>query len=97
MPVCALVNIIRQRLDRRLQQDVCTVQVVAEPTYPKVMSELLWSHRGQELYLRNPASFNIPIGKLQPLSLVHLSADLVIGQADADKLCPMLRRVLLIV
>lgn len=38
-------------------------QVVAEPSYVKVMGELLFSHHGQELYLRNPASFNIPFGE----------------------------------
>eukprot|EP00877_Chromochloris_zofingiensis_P015133 jgi/Chrzof1/9874/Cz04g19080.t1 len=56
-------------------------QVVAEPTYPKVMSELLWSHRGQELYLRNPASFNIPIGT--PITFAEVAETVRLTQQTA--------------
>ncbi len=38
------------------------LQVAAEPVYAKVMRELLFTHKGHELYLRNPKSFNIPLG-----------------------------------
>jgi len=38
-------------------------QVVSEPAYSDIMRSLmLCSEGGMELYLRNPASFNIPTG-----------------------------------
>eukprot|EP00775_Hariotina_reticulata_P013760 gene13760-13879_t len=46
-------------------QDVTSAlitQVVSEPTYSNIMKMLLFSADGEELYLRNPASFNIPYG-----------------------------------
>jgi hypothetical protein len=40
-------------------------QVVSEPAYSDIMRSLmLCSEGGMELYLRNPASFNIPTGVL---------------------------------
>jgi len=36
--------------------------VVSEATYSSIMKTLLFSAEGEELYLRNPASFNIPYG-----------------------------------
>ncbi|GBF90167.1 ion channel DMI1-like [Raphidocelis subcapitata] len=43
-------------------------QVVAESAYDTLMTELLFSPKGQELYLRNPASFNIAPGTPIPFS-----------------------------
>jgi hypothetical protein len=41
-------------------------QVVSEPAYSDIMRSLmLCSEGGMELYLRNPASFNIPTGTKQ--------------------------------
>lgn len=40
----------------------CTTQVVSEPFYAKILAELLYSARGQEMYLRSPESLNIPLG-----------------------------------
>jgi hypothetical protein len=37
-------------------------QVVADPAYADIMKALLGSRDGQEMYLRNPASFNLPTG-----------------------------------
>jgi hypothetical protein len=37
-------------------------QVVADPAYAGIMQALLGSREGQEMYLRNPASFNLPTG-----------------------------------
>jgi hypothetical protein len=37
-------------------------QVVADPAYAGIMKSLLGSQEGQEMYLRNPASFNLPTG-----------------------------------
>eukprot|EP00879_Flechtneria_rotunda_P014393 GHRR01015040.1.p1 GENE.GHRR01015040.1~~GHRR01015040.1.p1 ORF type:complete len:1094 (+),score=407.36 GHRR01015040.1:691-3972(+) len=37
-------------------------QVVSEPAYSDIMKALLFSSDGMEMYLRNPASFNIPTG-----------------------------------
>eukprot|EP00878_Enallax_costatus_P030761 GHUV01033548.1.p1 GENE.GHUV01033548.1~~GHUV01033548.1.p1 ORF type:complete len:254 (+),score=115.16 GHUV01033548.1:109-762(+) len=37
-------------------------QVVSEPAYSEIMKALLFTSDGMELYLRNPASFNIPPG-----------------------------------
>lgn len=36
--------------------------MVSEATYSSIMKTLLFSAEGEELYLRNPASFNIPYG-----------------------------------
>lgn len=41
----------------------CLVQVVSEPAYSDIMAELLSTSEGQELYLRDPACFNIPTGE----------------------------------
>lgn len=38
-------------------------KVVSEPAYSDIMRALLFTSDGMELYLRNPASFNIPTGE----------------------------------
>lgn len=46
-------------------QDVTSAlmtQVVSDPSYAGIVSSLLFSSAGNEVYLRNPASFNIPCG-----------------------------------
>lgn len=42
------------------------LQVVSEPAYSDIMKALLFTSDGMELYLRNPASFNIPTGTSTP-------------------------------
>jgi hypothetical protein len=37
-------------------------QVAEEPAYASMLRELLFSQKGQELYLRNPRLFNLPTG-----------------------------------
>jgi hypothetical protein len=39
------------------------LQVVGEPAYIDIITELLFSGEGHEMYLRSPASFNIPLGE----------------------------------
>jgi hypothetical protein len=41
------------------------LQVVGEPAYTDIITELLFSGEGHEMYLRSPASFNIPLGERQ--------------------------------
>ncbi|WIA33494.1 hypothetical protein OEZ86_006620 [Tetradesmus obliquus] len=63
-------------------------QVVAEPAYSGIIAELLFSHEGHELYLRSPASFNIPLGV--PISfaevaeLARLTGQTALGYLDTD-------------
>lgn len=39
-------------------------QVVSEHAYADIITHLLFSGEGQEMYLRSPAQFNIPTGQL---------------------------------
>lgn len=40
-------------------------QVVSEPAYSDIMRSLMLANEGgMELYLRNPAGFNIPVGEI---------------------------------
>lgn len=45
-------------------------QAASEPAYADIVSALLFSREGQEVYLRPPASFNIPLG--QPISFAEV-------------------------
>jgi hypothetical protein len=40
------------------------LQMVSEPAYADIIAELLFTCEGQEMYLRSPASFNIPLGEM---------------------------------
>ncbi|KAI8476483.1 MAG: hypothetical protein J3K34DRAFT_259587 [Monoraphidium minutum] len=65
-------------------------QVVAESSYDSLMRELLFSTKGQELYLRNPASFNIQPGQLitfaELAEAVRLTRQTAVGYIRAGRL-----------
>lgn len=45
-------------------------QAASEPAYADIVTALLFSREGQEVYLRPPASFNIPLN--QPISFAEI-------------------------
>lgn len=49
---------------------MCSLQAASEPAYAEIVTALLFDREGQEVYLRPPASFNIPLN--QPISFAEI-------------------------